>query len=51
MEKVPLFAALLVMTSAAVLVQARSYGDYSKSDYSRYFAINRQEVGCFHVLL
>ena len=51
MEKVTLFAALLVMTSAAVLVQARSYGDNIKNDYSRYFANYRQEVGCFHVLL
>ena len=49
MKKVPLFAALLVMTSAAVLVEARSYSDYRKSDYTQHFTNYRQEVGCFRV--
>ena len=44
MEKVTLFATLLVMTSAA-LVQARSNGDYRNSQYMSGFAKYTEQVG------
>ena len=43
MNKMTLFATLLVMTSAAPLVQTRSYGEYRTDEYLRNYG---QEV-CF----